>query len=411
MRKISVAVLSLCVALLLVACTSRSPQERLEKVGKLFQQGDYLGARLEAKELILKYPESEEAIVARFVLAQIYNADGQPDEAISELDQILARKSQKDPQGVQALGFTIDILKRTKRFDDATKLIETYQKKYADDPVTSLQLSVARADVLAVAGETTQARAIIQSFLSVSTSPLERRQYRHLLGQTFLRDQDFEAGARCFEELFTSADTPEDKRDVALRTAWFWAAAENYEKAREWAEKTTELFAQAIKEELDGREKARLVHILARVYQQIGNLEGARQLLHALYEMPALEPEQLGAVINELVVTLLRQGKADDAIAFVQDAAKRFPQSPLAQQALQMETLKSQGKFDTIDTSPLVMRFQADPLIRIDPKLLALDEEETTPSARAAEEGHTTAPSEAVAVSAQPSQKEEETTE
>ncbi|MGB9692954.1 MAG: tetratricopeptide repeat protein, partial [Candidatus Sumerlaeaceae bacterium] len=348
--------------------------------GKLFQQNDYLGARLEAKELILKYPESEEAIIAHFVLAQIYNADGQPDEALSELSQVLARKSQKDQEGIQALGFSIDILKRTKRYEEAYRLIDKYQKEYANDQLTSLQLSVARADVMAEAGQTTPARTMLEGFLKESTTPLERKQFRQLIAQTFLRENDPTAAARYFEAMFAQAPTNEDRRDIALRTAWFYAAAANYEKAREWTEKATQEFAKAIAEELDGRQKLMLAQVLANLYAHVGNLQGAKQILKAIYDAPYAPQEQLARVINDMVVTLLRMGKADEAIEFVREAAKRFPQSPLAQQAVQMETLKSQGKFDTVDTSPLVLRFATDTPIALDVKLLAADE--TTPPAQ-----------------------------
>lgn len=375
---VSLSAVLLVTALWLGGCTGRTPEERLQKVGQLFQQRDYLGARLEAKELILKFPESEEAITARFVLAQIYNADNQPDEALSELSQILARKNQKDPAGIQALGFSIEILKRNKRYDEAYQLIDRFQKEYANDHLTSLQLSVARADVMADAGETTPARRLLEGFLRESTSPVERRQFRSLIGNTFMRENDPAAAARYFEALYSSASEDEDKRDIALRAAWYYAAAGDYEKTREWTQTLTAQFAKAIADELDARNKSTLAQILGHLYTQVGNLEGARRVLRAVFDAPFTDQEQLPRVVNDLVVTLLRMGKADEAIAFVREAGQRFPQSPLAQQAVQMESMKAQGKLDTIDTSPLVMRFAQDPVIALDPKLLAA--EETTAS-------------------------------
>lgn len=372
------AVLGLCL-FLLSGCASRGPEERLEKVGKLFQQNDFLGARLEAKELVLKYPDSEQAIVAHYILAQLYDRDGQPDEALSELSQILARKSQNEPEGIQALGYSIDILKRTKRYGEAYALIDKYQKQYANDQLTSLQLSVARADVLADEGKTTEARTILTSFLRESTSPAERLQFRRLIGMTYQRERDTTGAAEFFEAMFPTAPTNEDKRDIALRTAWYYAAAGNYEKAREWTERATQEFAAAISQELDGRKKIGLAQILAHLYTQVGNLQGAWNLLQAIYETPIIDQEVLGAVLNDAVITLLRMGKADQAVELVRKASQRFPQSPLAQQAAQLETLKAQGKLDTIDTSPLVLRFAADAPITLDPKLLALDTQ-TTPT-------------------------------
>lgn len=381
MRRIIAFSVSLCFCLFLLSgCSSRGPEERLQKVGKLFQQNDYLGARIEAKELVLKYPDSDQAIIARLMLAQLYDRDGQPDEALSELSHILARKTQKDPEGIQALGYSIDILKRAKRYEEAYRLIDKFQKQYADDHLTSLQLSVARADVLTDEGQTTQARALLTAFLQESTSPQERQHFRRLIGMTFQRERNTTGAAEFFESLFPSATTNEDKRDIALRAAWYYAAAGNYEKAREWTERVTQEFAQAISDELDGRKKVALAQILGHLYTQVGNLAGALDVLQAIYEAPVTDQEILGAVINDVVVTLLRMGKVDEAVAFVRKAGQRFPESPLTQQALQMESMKAQGKLDTIDTSPLVMRFSADPVITLDKKVLSLDAE-TTPAA------------------------------
>ncbi|MCX7625839.1 MAG: tetratricopeptide repeat protein [Candidatus Sumerlaeaceae bacterium] len=354
----------------------------MQKVGKLFQQNDYLGARIEAKELVLKYPDSDQAIVARLMLAQLYDRDGQPDEALSELSHILARKTQKDPEGIQALGYSIDILKRAKRYEEAYRLIDKFQKQYADDHLTSLQLSVARADVLADEGQTTPARQLLMGFLQESTSPQERQHFRRLIGMTFQRERDTTGAAEFFESLYPSAPTNEDKRDIALRAAWYYAAAGNYEKAREWTERVTQEFAKAIGDELDGRKKVALAQVLGHLYAQVGNLAGALDVLQAIYEAPVTDQEILAAVINDVVITLLRMGKVNEAVDFVRKAGQRFPESPLAQQAVQMESMKAQGRLDTIDTSPLVLRFAADPIITLDKKVLSLDAE-TTPTGSA----------------------------
>ncbi|GIX43771.1 MAG: hypothetical protein KatS3mg130_0179 [Candidatus Sumerlaea sp.] len=373
--------------LMLSGCAQRGPEERLEKVAQLYQKRDLLGARLEAKELVQKYPESKEALTARFVLAQVYLQDRQPDEALAELEQVLARTTQKDQMGIQALAMTLDILKRSQRFEEAYKLIDKYQKEYANDAITSLQLTVARADTMAEAGETTRARELLVSLMEQSTSPMERRQFRSLIGETFMRERAALEAARFFESMFESASTDDDKRDIALRAAWFYAAADDYQSSRKWAERATELFAKAIEQELDAAEKSSLAHSLGYLYMQIGNLRGAEEVLRAVFNSPATTMEELPRLVNELVMVFLRQGKADDAIAFLKEAAERYPQSPLAQDAARLESFKAQGKLDTVDTSPLVMKWSADPLLSLDPALLPKADAATSgPAARSAEQ-------------------------
>jgi lipopolysaccharide biosynthesis regulator YciM len=132
---------------------------------------------------------------------------------------------------------------------------------------------------------------------------------------------------------------------------------------------------------------------LGKAYGQVGNLAGARQVVRRLFDART-NPQLMPQVVNELATTMMRQGKPDDVIAFLREAAARYPESQLAEQAAQMETLKAQGKLDAVDTSPLVMKFAADPVIAPEnlPEAAAGTSETVTMQAPVAESAGTSEP-------------------
>jgi tetratricopeptide (TPR) repeat protein len=343
--------------------------------------------------MIQKHPDDPRTVDARLLLAQVYMMDRKPDDALAELDHVLEKSDQKDQRGMMALRMYLDILKRNQRFEDASKMIDRYQKEYADDQMTSMQLTVARADIMTDAGQTSGARELLVDLIAVTTSPVEIRMFRELIGRTYIAEKAGAEAAAYFEAEYRKAADSEEKRDLALRTAWFHAFAGNYEATRTWTEDLTRLFDEALKDELDANAKTVMALTLGKAYGQVGNLAGARQVVRRLFDART-NPQLMPQVVNELATTMMRQGKPDDVIAFLREAAARYPESQLAEQAAQMETLKAQGKLDAVDTSPLVMKFAADPVIAPEnlPEAAAGTSETVTMQAPVAESAGTSEP-------------------
>jgi TolA-binding protein len=358
---VALAVMALC----LPGCHRRTPEERLQKAVSMAQNRDPLGATLEARELIQKFPDDPRAIDAHLLLARIYYADQRPDESLTELKTVFEKISQKDPRGQGALAQYLAILRQQKRFDEALTMIEKYQKEYASDAGTSLSFTVARADTLTQAGQTTSARTTLMGLHESTTTPKEAELYADMIVKTFTADGNPELGMRFYQQQFEKAQDAESRRNLAVRIAIGYKSQDDYEGLRKWTEEGTKLFDAAMKDELDANRKIELALDLAGWYSNLGNLEGTRIVTRSLFDAK-LEERYVPAVINELVLTFLRQGKSDDAIKVLREGAARYPKSPLADTATRLETMKAAHELDRIqprDTSPLVMRFSADALI------------------------------------------------
>ncbi|MCX7716870.1 MAG: tetratricopeptide repeat protein [Candidatus Sumerlaeaceae bacterium] len=352
--------------LLTPGCSKRTPEDRMRKAVQLAQQRDTLGAMLEAKDLIKKHPDDPMALQARMLLAQIAASDRRVDDALAEYKAVLDTVSQKDPLGVAALRGTIALLRQSKRTDEALKTIDEYQKRYADDEGVSLSLTVARAEVLATDGKTTDARTILLGLRDTTTQPEILRFYRSMIASTYMQDKAFADALAFFTAELQRADNDADKRTLMLQIAGTHAAMENYDEARKILDEATRQYDSAIRRELDAQERLALASELVNAYSGIGNLPGVRAVVEGL--IAQTDDARLAAELaNELTRQMvLREGKTSEALTLLRDLDKRFPNGPFLQMATQLETMSASGELDrqiSVDTSPVVQRFVADPIL------------------------------------------------
>ena len=348
----------------LSGCNRRTPEERLQKAVEFIKQNDTLSAEVEAKKVVEQNPDDPMAIQARMLLAQIYARDQRFDEARAELEPALDKVSQKDVLGKRLLQAYLVVLRQDKKFDEALKTIDRFQQKYSNDEATSLDLTVARADMQTAAGETTAARVALLQLHESTTSPAEQDLYRGMIVSTYQRERNTTGAIQYIESEVAAAKRDDVKRGLAQQLAEMYAASQNYEKTREYATMATELFDSATSSQLDARNQAGQMFDLARVYVTIGNLSGARVAFQALFDSAPQEPQLIMATVAGLTEALVRQGQPDAAIGFLKEAAGRYPTAPFAQQAAQIEALKQQGRLaDYVDTSTLAMRFKSDALL------------------------------------------------
>lgn len=353
------------IAALLAGCSQKTPEERFQKAVSLLQQRDSLGAMLEAKDLIKKYPTDPFAMQAHMLLAEVNMIDQRPDDAIAEYRIVLDGLPQSDDMGRIALRNLIGVLRDGKRYDEALTLIDEYKKKNAKDEGVSLSLTVASVEVMTAAGQTTGARTVIESLQVGTTEPQVLSLYRNLKAQTFFRDQDYAAARDYFKGELGSANTGTDKRFLTLQVAAIEAAKGDYPAARQWLGDATALYDAAIRDELDANRKLQLSMELASAYSSIGNLKGAVPIFEAAL-VEARDPMVAGRVVQQLGMTLQRQGRTSDVVTLLRRMGEKFPESPWAGEAARIEAANAQGalaKQMPPDTSPLVLKFAADELI------------------------------------------------
>lgn len=357
---VAAALAALC--LVLGGCSGRTPEERLQKISQLVQQNDSLGAMLEAREMIKKFPEHPRTVEAHYLLGRVYLMDRRPDEALAEYEIVLEKVPQGNEFGTNALREYLQLLQGMKRTDDALKVVDKFQKQYADNAGTSLSLTVARTTILTADKRTTEARVILNELRASTTSSAEMQLYRKLIADTHFVDQNPTAALEMFLADFDTEKGATQKRELAQYITGFYMGGGDYDATRDWVTTTTGLFDRALKDELDVNRRAEMAFQLAGFYSGIGNLAGAAAILQRLHEMNLrMEIEQ--EVVRLYATVLLRQGKVDETVKLMREVAARFPDSKLDLEAARLESMKAQGKMTGVpemDTSTLTLRFAKD---------------------------------------------------
>ena len=350
---------------ILTGCSGKTPEERLERAALLMQQKDTLAATLEAREIIKKYPDHPKAVEAHVLLAQLYMTDGRPDEALTELETVLEKEPQTTQIGRDTLRNYLRVLQQMQRYDQAFKTIDTYQKKYADDEGTSLNLTVARANIMTGAKQTTGAREILSSLRESTTSPAELGLYRRMIASTYSVDQNPTATLELYLNDYAATNDLATKQEIAGTMTTFYAQNEDYPNVRKWLEEATDIYEKSVAAELDANHRTEMATQLAMLYTQANNIDGALKIMKNLWD-GQVSRDFVMPVTQVYASVLLRAGKYDDALAFMREIAAKYPEMKVDGEVVRLETLKAQNQLEKAfppDTSTLAMKFYNEPLV------------------------------------------------
>lgn len=353
------------VALTLAGCSGKTPEERLERASMLLQQRDTLAATLEAREIIKKYPDHPAAVHAHGLLSQVYLMERRPDEALAELEAVLEKVPQTNQFGREALGTYLRLLEQMRRFDDAFKTIDRYQSEYADDHMTSLSLTVARISILTNSGQTTEARTMLVPMRETTTEPATRMLYLEMLSNTHAAEGDTTKALELFLDGYDQEQADTSRRSISERLSRYYASQSDYTNTRLWLARVTELFEKALRTELDANRRAEMTLDLAMLYVQSGNVAGAEKAIRELYGTGVGRDFQM-PVIQIYANVLLRGGKYEEAVEFLRDATRKYPELKLDVELARLESMHQQNQLMQqfpADTSTLALRFNAEPLV------------------------------------------------
>lgn len=345
-------------------CDRRTPDERLATAVQFYQQGDEASAEMEALKVVDKAGDDPAAVNASVLLANIYARQNRVEEAEEQLASALNHVSQLDPIGKEVLRMYLGSLTNQKKYDEALKTIEKYQKEYAEDPGTSLSLTVARADINTISGETTTARTILQDVIAATTAPAELALYRDLYTKTYLRDRDTTAAVGYLKQQLDKVEGREDRQTLLVGLASLEASADNYEESRGYLEQVTSATMQDVREEPDAIGKAAIAMQLGQIYVNSGNLPGARETFNSIYNSGIDNPQAMQAVVNGMMESMLRLGETSATESLLKDADKKYPQVGFGEVLKRMQDAVAKGELGRLapqDTSTLVLKYKNDP--------------------------------------------------
>lgn len=345
------------------SCDRRTPDERLATAMQFYQQGDFTSAEMEALKVLEKAPEDPASIQASQLLAQVYRQQNMTEEAALQLESALDKVSQKEQVGKELLMSYVDLLNSEQKYDDSLKLVEKYQNEYKEDAGTSLSLRILGAHIRTQAGRTTEARTILQDQMDQTTDPMEMKIYRELYFTTLQRDSNTTAAiAYKLDELNQETDA-QAKASIKVTLSSLYAANNDYAQARSYLENVTTQMNEALGKELDKRARIGMALQFAQMYEEVGNVPGARRIYQELYEVARTDKALIMPVQMGMVNVLMREGDTSATESFLKELAATFPEQQFKTQLENFQKMSASGELARIaqpDTSPVVMQYRQD---------------------------------------------------
>lgn len=357
---------ALAVALTLAGCAGPTPEERLERIKEAMQQRDPMAAELEARKIIDKHPDDPAALTARQALVGIFMQDRRQDEALVELEALMAKTPLDDSKGlgIQMLSMYNNILKGQKRYADALKLVEAKEKEFSKNSIVMMNLKVARVDIYSETTRTAEARKLIAELRTETTATMALRQFRQMELRSYGIDRDT-TGAKAFLETELAKAGPglngEGRREILSELLGIAASEGDYAETRRRLTELTTLFDDAMRDELDPNMKAQMAYGLADLHVKVGSLATAREVLAALNALAMSDKGFGGAVAEQLAQVTAREGKSSEAVAILREVSARLNDERMMQNVARLSDALATGKLtDNVDTSPLTVKFRAD---------------------------------------------------
>jgi tetratricopeptide (TPR) repeat protein len=358
------ALSALATLLVLPGCSKPTPEERFLKAQQSMMQNDPFGAELEFRRLVDDHPEDPVAIDARLALAAIYARDERLDDALTETKVALDQVSLNTERGMTILRRYNEILKARKRHKEGLDRIVELEKKYANEPMVLTSLLFARADLQSDAGETTAARATLSTVMGSTTDTRVLPVVRRMTVQTYLTEDNTTGAIERVQQDYKVAGTPEEQLNLVGELASLYFIANDYENLRRMLEEATQLSDKSIVSELDRNRRIQIASNAFQIYQQVGNVQGAREILEASLDGASI-PES-AQIVPTLAQVYIREGRTSDAIQALRVAGQKLAQVPnspaqaFLSQADLIQNLSESNKLPGPDTAPLTLRFKTD---------------------------------------------------
>ncbi len=328
----------LLIALLAAACSTKSPEEKLEEANQWAREGDVLNAQFAYEEIIEQHPDTKAAIDARIGLAMCYLNDGDLTRAREQLDAYVDAVGLETEEGLGARVLKIRSYGQERQFEEAiAEAIATSNSLPMEQPGLLFELS----QLYAADEQYDQALELLQYLLSREDQrpeeqmfPLERMAalYRQM-GQP-------EKSVAVYEEYLEQHPDSPQRPEILFAIGDYQLQAGNEEAAEASFNASEALYHQQIDEALGAEEKSRLYLRMARVQELRGQVQAAIDSLRTVIDKYPTSSVRSEAQ-RRLATLLFSRGRFDQVLAVMEQA---LAESPVPEDALvierEMERLK-----------------------------------------------------------------------
>ena len=333
-------------ALVLVACSKKTPEEMFQDAQTAAQRGDTIGAILKAQKIVKNYPDNPIAYQARLLMAASHVQNGEMESARNRLQEIIDGAGLKSAVGQQAFRNMVATYNMANDTAGAIAEIEEALPQLAEMPRFQREARVMLANFYQASEQPEKAQEILQAMLDKAETERDYLQATEQMVGMAVRQDKPEQALKLYDDFLKKYPDSENKALVLFGVGYFQnRMAEKTEKedekkqhekaAQEALGTSLRLLDKRIDAELTPQRRMGLVDQKAKILMEMGKKdEAVKALIAFVDENPELEQRVI--MLRQAVEMLLMQEKLDEAKEVLQRIARDFPNSQMGQQAGQV---------------------------------------------------------------------------
>ncbi len=322
--------LALLVFVGVIGCKGKTEQERLAEAEKQIQENNILGATILYKDFIKKFPDSPNAVWARFGLAKCYFSDRDYAKSHEVLDEIVAKAGGVDTQyGLNATMLKLDIFRQEQKLAEALDLcIKTSDSLKTVKPEFHEYFLVRMGEVFSSNGKSEEAVQLFKGLLSrTPTMPSLHMEALHGIVLVYGQAKQPEKAIDAYKE-YLAAHPDADYR-LKNELATMLRQANRNEEADPYFDQGEAAINKRIEETVGANEKSVAMFELATIYQLRGKKDEARGVYQKVIDDYPMGQHRPTAFML-LAESHFQDGDTSKTLAIFDQLQKTYPNTPIA---------------------------------------------------------------------------------
>jgi len=318
---------AICLALGGGGCSKKAPEEALKEAEQKLRKGDLIGARIDLKELLRKYPDHPITTDARFMLAQCYFAERDFAQCRSHAEILLKRFGVQDERGKAAIELILNTYRMEGRFSDGIAQAEKLAKQLKPGDEFGLKIQCMISDLLVDDKKTSEAVSRLNDLVANGKDDLQRTAALEHLVYIYAETKNFDEAIRAYNDYYEKYPDYENKNDLIAGQAYFYNVKGDKDKAGEMFARAIKGYQEIFDKTLDRGKKAEFLFRQAKTYELQRDFASAREkyqlILQGFNDTPFAQPS-LFAIGDSYYMEM----QFDKALNYYQEILKSQAQNP-----------------------------------------------------------------------------------
>ena len=305
-----------------VGCRKKSPDEALSEAYMKFRQGDLIGARIDLKEILRKYPDQPVATDARFYLAQCYFAERDYTQSRNHALMLLEKFGPVDDRGKAAFDLILNTYKREGKFSEGIREATKFIKQLPPDDMFGFNIQCMISNLLIADNRTSEAISNLENLAENSTDNSRRLAALEQLVAIHAKRKDFDSAIKLYSDYAKKYPDYIYIDDLHAAKGFFYSLKGDKEKSDALFDQAINGYQEKLENTLDKNQKASFLLRQGKAMELMNKFDAAREKYDIILENYADTPD-VKRILFTKGDSYFLEGDMDAALKYYQELLQK----------------------------------------------------------------------------------------